>query len=144
MGLINFIKNAGKKLGIGDDDAPTAEALKKELDSFNLGTEMVSVEIEGDKAIVKGEVIDQQTLEKAVLAVGNTLGISKVDSQLKAPDQKDPVVYTVEKGDSLWKIAEEQYGNGSKYTAIFEANRPMLKDPGEIYSGQVLRIPATD
>lgn len=144
MGLINFIKNAGKKLGIGDDDAPTAEALKKELDSFNLGTEMVSVEIEGDKAIVKGEVIDQQTLEKAVLAVGNTLGISKVDSQLKAPDQKDPVVYTVEKGDSLWKIAEEQYGNGSKYTAIFEANRPMLKDPGEIYPGQVLRIPATD
>lgn len=144
MGLINFIKNAGKKLGFGDDDPPTAEALKKELDSFNLGTENVSVEIEGDKAIVKGEVIDQQTLEKAVLAVGNTLGISKVDSQLKAPDQKDPVVYTVEKGDSLWKIAEEQYGNGSKYTAIFEANRPMLKDPGEIYPGQVLRIPATD
>ena len=144
MGLINFIKNAGKNLGFGDDDPPTAEALKKELDSFNLGTENVSVEIEGDKAIVKGEVIDQQTLEKAVLAVGNTLGISKVDSQLKAPDQKDPVVYTVEKGDSLWKIAEEQYGNGSKYTAIFEANRPMLKDPGEIYPGQVLRIPATD
>lgn len=110
MGLISFIKNAGKKLGIGDEELPTAQALKKELDSYNLGTENVSVELDGDKAIVKGAVADQSALEKTLLAVGNTLGISQVDSQLKAPDQKDPVLYTVTKGDSLWKIAESQYG----------------------------------
>jgi nucleoid-associated protein YgaU len=28
-----------------------------------------------------------------------------------------------------------------KYPAIFEANKPMLKDPDLIYPGQVLRIP---
>jgi nucleoid-associated protein YgaU len=28
-----------------------------------------------------------------------------------------------------------------KYPAIFEANKPMLKDPDKIYPGQVLRIP---
>lgn len=39
MGLFSFIKNAGKKLGIGgDDEAPEAAAVKKELDSFDLGT----------------------------------------------------------------------------------------------------------
>ncbi len=146
MGLINFIKNAGKKLGIGDDEPPSPEALKNELDSYNLGTENVSVEVQGDKAIVKGEVADQSALEKTLLAVGNTLGIAQVDSQLKAPDQKEPVLYTVEKGDSLWKIAEAQYGKGkgAKYTIIFEANKPMLKDPDEIYPGQVLRIPPLD
>jgi nucleoid-associated protein YgaU len=32
-------------------------------------------------------------------------------------------------------------GNGSKYTAIFEANKPMLSHPDKIYPGQVLRIP---
>ena len=31
-----------------------------------------------------------------------------------------------------------------KYTVIFEANTPMLKDPNKIYPGQVLRIPPLD
>jgi nucleoid-associated protein YgaU len=52
-------------------------------------------------------------------------------------------MYTVAKGDTLWKIAETHYGkgHGGKYPVIFEANKPMLKDPDEIYPGQVLRIP---
>ena len=50
MGLFSFIKNAGKKLGIGDDEeAPAAEVVKKELDSFDLGTKNVEVSVEGDK-----------------------------------------------------------------------------------------------
>ena len=35
-------------------------------------------------------------------------------------------------------------GKGNKYTVIFEANKPMLKDPDLIYPGQVLRIPDLD
>jgi nucleoid-associated protein YgaU len=31
-----------------------------------------------------------------------------------------------------------------KYPEIFEANKPMLKDPDLIYPGQVLRIPPLD
>ena len=50
--------------------------------------------------------------------------------------------YTVQKGDTLSKIAKEFYGNANKYNQIFEANKPMLKDPDKIYPGQVLRIPA--
>ena len=49
--------------------------------------------------------------------------------------------YTVQKGDNLSKIAKEFYGNANKYQQIFEANKPMLKDPDKIYPGQVLRIP---
>jgi hypothetical protein len=49
--------------------------------------------------------------------------------------------YTVESGDSLWKIAEAMYGNGSKYTKIFDANRDILDDPDRIFPGQVLKIP---
>ncbi|WP_366513955.1 LysM peptidoglycan-binding domain-containing protein [Planktotalea sp.] len=49
--------------------------------------------------------------------------------------------HTVEKGDTLWAVAEKAMGNGSKYTAIFEANKPMLSHPDKIYPGQVLRIP---
>ncbi|PLP56122.1 peptidoglycan-binding protein LysM [Mesorhizobium loti] len=154
MGIFDFVKGVGKKLGIGDDEetAPDAGTLKKELDSHKLGTDGVQVEIKGDTAVLKGEVKDQSIFEKAVIAVGNTLGVSKVQAdELKvgadtatAAPANAPVFYTVKKGDNLWKIAEAQYGkgNGAKNPLIFEANKPMLTHPDKIYPGQVLRIPA--
>ena len=153
MGLFSFIKNAGKKLGIGgDDEAPKAEAVKKELETHGLGTDKVDVCVVDDKVVLSGVVGDQDIFEKAVVAVGNTLGVSQVEaSDLKgegagaAPaPAKAPVFYTVKKGDNLWKIAEAQYGKGkgAKNNLIFEANRPMLSHPDKIYPGQVLRIPS--
>ncbi|MCC6204138.1 MAG: peptidoglycan-binding protein LysM [Hyphomicrobiales bacterium] len=168
MGMFDFVKNVGKKLGFGDDEevAPKAEELKKELDSHKLGTDNVEVVVKGDTAVLKGVVKDQSIFEKAVIAVGNTLGISKVEAEelkIVAPEStmkldagvdmnalvaaatpaREPVFYTVKKGDNLWKIAEAHYGKGkgAKNNIIFEANKPMLKSPDKIYPGQVLRIP---
>ncbi|WP_336070866.1 peptidoglycan-binding protein LysM [Nitratireductor rhodophyticola] len=146
MGIFDFVKSVGKKLGVVDEEPPAADELKKELDSHKLGTDKVDVVVEGDKVVLKGEVADQLAFEKAVVAVGNTLGISKVEAgelKVAAAAAKAPVFYTVKKGDNLWKIAEANYGKGkgAKYTVIFEANKPMLDDPDKIYPGQVLRIP---
>jgi LysM repeat protein len=49
--------------------------------------------------------------------------------------------YTVVSGDTLWRIAERQYGNGSHYMKIYEANTDVLEHPDRIYPGQTLRIP---
>jgi LysM repeat protein len=49
--------------------------------------------------------------------------------------------YTVAKGDTLWAIAKKYYGDGSKYTKIFEANKGVLKNSNVIYPGQVLVLP---
>jgi nucleoid-associated protein YgaU len=49
--------------------------------------------------------------------------------------------HEVTRGESLWKIAERYYGDGSLYPKIFEANRDVLKDPNRIKVGQRLRIP---
>ncbi len=49
--------------------------------------------------------------------------------------------YTVKSGDTLSKISKQMYGDANQYNRIFEANKPMLKDPDKIYPGQVLRIP---
>lgn len=49
--------------------------------------------------------------------------------------------YTVKRGDTLSMIAKSKYGNASRYTEIFEANRRILSDPDRIYVGQVLYIP---
>ncbi len=167
MGFFDFMKGAGKRLGFSNSDEENAEALKTELDSHNLGTEAVTVEVKGDTAIVKGAVADQAAFEKAIVAIGNTDGIAKVqadDLRVVAPESglkldanadmnaiiaaatppAEPKFHTVESGDTLWAIAEKAYGNGSKYEAIFEANRPMLSHPDKIYPGQVLRIPDLD
>ncbi len=55
--------------------------------------------------------------------------------------EQPAMMVTVKKGDTLSKIALEHLGNANLYHQIFEANRPMLKDPDEIFPGQVLRIP---
>ena len=40
----------------------------------------MQIEIKGDTAVLKGAVEDQSIFEKAVVAVGNTLGISRVET----------------------------------------------------------------
>ncbi len=51
--------------------------------------------------------------------------------------------YTVVKGDCLWNIAKRFYGNGSKYSTIYNASRSVIGgNPNLIYPGQVLTIPA--
>jgi len=49
--------------------------------------------------------------------------------------------YVVVSGDSLSKIAKDQYGDARKWPKIYEANRDIIKDPDLIYPGQELRIP---
>jgi nucleoid-associated protein YgaU len=49
--------------------------------------------------------------------------------------------HEVQKGETLWKIAEQYYGDGNLYPKIFDANRDILKDPNRINIGQKLRIP---
>jgi len=60
-----------------------------------------------------------------------------------APVPASPQTYTVKKGDCLWAIAKKYYGNGSKYTIIYNANKGVIGgNPNLIYPGQVLTIPA--
>lgn len=48
--------------------------------------------------------------------------------------------YVVARGDSLWKIAAEKYGNGTEWKKIAEANA--LKRPNHIEIGDELTVPA--
>ena len=50
--------------------------------------------------------------------------------------------YTVVAGDTLSKIAKREYGDASKWHAIYEANKDTIKNPDLIYPGQTFKIPA--
>jgi nucleoid-associated protein YgaU len=163
MGLLSFIKNAGAALIGGSKSEPKApqpatapgdDAMKKLADSqmalkltnhvasMELKVENLNIEVDDDKATVYGETVSQSEKEKIVLTIGNVAGIASVDDRLTvAVQEPESQFYTVVSGDSLSKIAKNFYGNPGKYTVIFEANKPMLKDPDKIYPGQVLRIP---
>jgi nucleoid-associated protein YgaU len=52
-----------------------------------------------------------------------------------------PRTYTVAKGDSLSKIAQQVYGRADRWKLIFEANRDKIRDPDLIQPGQVLVLP---
>ncbi len=145
MGVFDFIKSVGEKLGIGsEEEAPTADDLAKEVQKHGLEAEDLKVEVKGDTVAVSGKAPSNSIREKIVLAMGNVLGIAKVEEAIAVAEQEpDATFYTVEKGDTLWKISEAHYGKGKggEYNTIFEANTPMLTHPDKIYPGQVLRIP---
>ena len=160
MGLFDFIKGIGKKnTAPAEPQAapatpqaapvePSAQEVANKLlgliKSLGLGIDGLSVTYNGntDTAIIKGQVKSQADKEKIVLIVGNIDHVAQVDDQMTvevpAPESK---FYTVKSGDNLSKVAKEFYGDANQYPKIFEANKPMLKDPDEIFPGQVLRIP---
>jgi len=154
MGLFDFVKDVGSKLGIGKDDEKAAvEEYVEEQQKGNalwhmirgLGLEVEDMQIQFDDGVttITGNVPDQAEKEKVILALGNTQGVAQVDDRMVVVEPApEATFYTVKPGDSLSKIALAQYGDAMKYPAIFEANKPMLKDPDLIYPGQVLRIPA--
>ncbi len=159
MGLFDFVKSAGRKLGLvapekveaagkspdevkADAERTMAKALAAEVKSHNLQVEDLRVEYAGGKAVVYGKTPSQAEREKVVLAIGNTEGVGQVDDRIEVvTPEPEAQFHTVERGDTLSKIAKKYYGNAMKYPVIFEANKPMLTDPDKIYPGQVLRIP---
>lgn len=148
MGLLDFVKEAGEGLlgKLTGDATKDAQAVEGRVQELGLEVDELQVEVEGDRAVLRGQAKDRAQAEKAILAAGNLPGIAQVDDQIAVaePEAKPSQFYRVVSGDSLSKIAKQFYGDPMKYPEIFEANQPMLKDPNKIYPGQVLRIPPLD
>lgn len=64
-----------------------------------------------------------------------------ISTERDASTAPNATTYTVKKGDTLWSIAKRYYGNGAKYTLIYNANKDKIKNPNLIYVGQVFTIP---
>lgn len=158
MGILDFVKDAGEKLGLGEggvdsraDDPEVQEYVREQtkanqlwrhVESLGLDTDDLQVQFDDGTVTLTGTMPSQEEREKVVLAVGNVAGVRRVDDRLEVEaGGEEAAFYTVERGDTLSAIARDHYGDASKYPAIFEANRPMLEDPDRIYPGQVLRIP---
>ena len=170
MSIATFVRDAGERIvanakaafqmnpGHSEEEAAPAkpsskpagtnksagEAIADYIRAQNLEVENLKVTFDAPTSTVhvSGTAKDQATKEKVVLCCGNIAGVERVDEQLTVKESAPPAQYhTVAKGDTLSAIAKKVYGDANKYQAIFEANKPMLKDPDKIYPGQSLRIP---
>ena len=165
MAFFDFIKAAGEKLfntgsasaapqsaGAGQSaadksaaaDAAAGDAILNYIKSQNLDATALTVTYDSGTEVVTvyGVAKDQATKEKIILCCGNVANVSRVDDKMSVEQSgSESKFYTVKSGDTLSKISKDAYGDANQYTKIFEANRPMLKNPDKIYPGQVLRIP---
>ncbi len=66
---------------------------------------------------------------------------SGVTASVDTTAEKVGGTYTVQKGDSLSKIAKQELGDANAWKRIFEANRDVLDDPDKIQPGQALKLP---
>lgn len=171
MGIFDSIKNAlGSKEPEKDVTVGPSQLLREAgIDptglKFGFGTGSIAV---------SGEISDEADRQKILDTLSSIQGISTVEDKLVVAAQPEQAVevppaepaspaaepvevadespaiemekrsYTVKSGDSLWKISEAMYGEGSKYMKIFEANTDLLEDPDRIFPGQELVIPELD
>lgn len=171
MGLFDFIKDIGFGNKDAKEDKLEGDILSA-VQKAQLNLKDFTLKLDKGMATIGGTAGSIKDSELARLIVGNHRGVEKVnDDALKVvPATPTPLInpqgsavtasapaaptaaangisqpakmVAVKKGDTLSKIAKEQLGNANRYPEIFEANRPMLKDPDEIFPGQILRIPA--
>lgn len=171
MGLVDFVKSAGRKVGmfggraatdaiakatavqaqaVAANDAAARVGLQAQATAADIHAAILSyveignlnVTFDGTTAVVTGSAPTQADREKAVLVAGNTEGVACVDDRLTVVNPAPAATYhTVVAGDTLSKLAGRYYGAIRLFDGIFEANKPMLAHPDQIYPGQVLRIP---
>jgi cytochrome c oxidase subunit 4 len=120
------------------------DRLKKEAKKDGGNVAKPEVLSEGRNTVSSGGAATAKEAGKTAAASGNAASIAAVRTDSTAADKAlEAKFYTLKPGDTLWKIAEIEYGpgHGGKFHLIFEANKTLLSDPGKVHPGQVLRIP---
>jgi nucleoid-associated protein YgaU len=83
---------------------------------------------------------DKQIVLTKVVATGAGGGAEGQGAEVK----KSLPVVIIRKGDNLWRISRRLYGDGIRYTTIYQANQDQIRNPDLIYPGQVFLTPEGD
>lgn len=74
-----------------------------------------------------------------VAGPGAAPGVAGYEPEPLPPVQPVSRTYTIRKGDTLWSIAQREYGNGQKWKDIAQANPSV--DPQKLAIGQQITLP---
>jgi nucleoid-associated protein YgaU len=94
------------------------------------------------EVMIGAEVPFQREIEVASLKmVGEAGGPGGASATGAIPD---PQTVIVKRFDNLWQISRRMYGNGTRWSTIYVANKEQIRKPRWIFPGQVFTVPAGD
>jgi len=111
------------------------------VDSLQVGQKLTIPTIAGSTAApsTPADVLTEKNFTK-VESVGQKN--STANTSKPAATAKTGSVYVVKEGDSLWKIASTQLGDGNRYRDIVKINSDVLSSEDDIAVGMQLKMPA--
>ena len=134
------VKEGVKQKNIDAIFAANRKTLNK-IDDLQVGQKLVIPSLPGSTAASSSpaEVLTDKNFTK-VESVGQQHSTVKADKPAAAV--KPGNVYVVKEGDSLWKIAATQLGDGNRYKEIVKMNSNLLSSEDDIAVGMQLKMPA--
>lgn len=154
-----FVAGTGKpgssvRVYVGDDFQGEAEVTaggkwlvegSKNIAEGNVEVRADLIGEDGDSVDARAAVTfekeaDRQIVLTKVVATGASGGPDGQGVEVK----KSLPVVIIRKGDNLWRISRRLYGDGLRYTTIYQANQEQIRNPDLIYPGQVFLTPEGD
>lgn len=74
-----------------------------------------------------------------VASAGPAAVLPATEGRVVVPEINTAIVV---RGETLWRISKRVYGQGLRYTVIYGANTPQIRNPDLIYPGQLFVLPA--
>jgi len=112
------------------------------IDDLQVGQKLIIPSIPGSTVAssTPAEVLTDKNFTK-VESVGQQRSTANTNKPAAAAP-KSGSVYVVKEGDSLWKIAASQLGDGNRYKDIVKLNSDILSSEDDIAVGMQLKMPA--
>ena len=90
---------------------------------------------EGDLSGAFGDITYQLSLIEAreIVVTTSKVNTTKTDSSSTKRPAATSKSYTIKSGDTLWAIARKFYGDGTKWTVIYNANKEIIEQTAKKY-----------
>ncbi|NVK35464.1 MAG: LysM peptidoglycan-binding domain-containing protein [Rhodobacteraceae bacterium] len=132
LGTVDVTEN-GSWLFEGDKDiAPGSVEVRADMVD-------ASGEVRSRAAVAFDKVPEAIILTKAVASAKTDDAAAGMDAEVEVNKPLPNVI--IRKGDNLWTIARRLYGDGFRYTTIYQANKGQIRNPDLIYPGQIFLTP---
>lgn len=118
---------------------------KENISEGNVEVRADLVEQGADKVEARAAVtFEKEAPQQIVLTKVIATGEASADGSAGATVTKALPNVIIRKGDNLWRISRRLYGDGFRYTTIYQANKVQIRNPDLIYPGQVFLTPEND